>query len=179
VARPFPGTQSFTFPPTSNGGPPDDDELDEEAEEVRKAALEFMISLSEAKPAMVRRVDGWVSAIVRGCLGGMGELRDDELSTWLDADVRASFIPRSYTSLCHRIDQPFFPLQPVDDPTDDTYPHVYEQALDRLACALGGKAVLPAAFQHIPGMLASHDWKLRHAGLMAISSVAEGTSKVI
>jgi hypothetical protein len=56
---------------------------------------------------------------------------------------------------------------------------VYEQALDRLACAVGGKAVLPAAFQHIPGMLASHDWKLRHAGLMAIASVAEGTSKVI
>jgi len=154
VARPFPGTQSFTFPPTPNGDPPDDDELDEEAEEVRKAALEFMISLSEARPAMVRRVDGWVSAMVRGCLGGMGELRDDELSTWLDAD-------------------------PADDPTDDTYPHVYEQALDRLACAVGGKGVLPAAFQHIPGMLASHDWKLRHAGLMAIASVAEGTSKVM
>ncbi|KAI0253631.1 armadillo-type protein [Lactifluus subvellereus] len=154
VARPFPGTQSFTFPPTPNGVPPDDDELDEEAEEVRKAALEFMISLSEAKPTMVRRVDGWVSAIVRGCLGGMGELRDDELSTWLDAD-------------------------PAEDPTDDTYPHVYEQSLDRLACAVGGRAVLPAAFQHIPGMLASHDWKLRHAGLMAIASVAEGTSKVM
>jgi hypothetical protein len=97
VARPFPGTQSFTFPPTQNGGPPDDEELDEEAEEVRKAALEFMISLSEAKPAMVRRVDGWVSAIVRGCLGGMGELRDDELSTWLDADVRGSFLTPTYT----------------------------------------------------------------------------------
>jgi hypothetical protein len=23
---------------------------------------------------------------------------------------------------------------------DDTYPHVYEQLIDRLACALGGKA---------------------------------------
>jgi hypothetical protein len=172
VARPFPGTQSFTFPPTPNGGPPDDEELDEEAEEVRKAALEFMISLSEAKPPIVRRVDGWVSAIVRGCLGGMGELRDDELSTWLDADVRHL----SKHSSLFTID-PFSP-QPADDPTDDTYPHVYEQALDRLACAVGGKAVLPAAFQHIPGMLASHDWKLRHAGLMAIASVAEGTSKV-
>lgn len=74
---------------------------------------------------------------------------------------------------------PFLRHQPADDPTDDSYPHVYEQALDRLACAVGGKAVLPAAFQHIPGMLASHDWKLRHAGLMAIASVAEGTSKVI
>ncbi|KAI0264225.1 ARM repeat-containing protein [Gloeopeniophorella convolvens] len=153
VARPFPGTQSFTFPPAPNGGA-DADELDEEAEEVRKAALEFMISLSEAKPALVRRVDGWVAAIVRGCLGGMGELRDDELGAWLEAD-------------------------PAEDPTDDTYPHVYEQSLDRLACAVGGKSVLPAAFQHIPGMLASHDWRLRHAGLMAIASVAEGTSKVM
>jgi importin-5 len=83
------------------------------------------------------------------------------------------------TSLVPDSIDPFSPHQPADDSTDDTYPHVYEQALDRLACAVGGKGVLPAAFQHIPGMLASHDWKLRHAGLMAIASVAEGTSKVI
>ena len=62
---------------------------------------------------------------------------------------------------------------------DNTYLHMYEQSLDRLACAVGGKAVLPAAFQHIPGMLASHDWKLHHAELMAISSVTEGMSKVM
>ncbi|KAI0046306.1 ARM repeat-containing protein [Auriscalpium vulgare] len=153
VARPFPGSQgAFAFPPEQSDD--HEQERDEEAEEVRKAALEFMISLSEARPSMVRRVDGWVGAIVRGCLGGMGELRDDELQTWLEAD-------------------------PSEDPTDDTYPHVYEQSLDRLACALGGKAVLPAAFQHIPGMLASHDWRLRHAGLMAIAAVGEGTSKVM
>ena len=36
--RPFPGMQSFSFPPTSNGGPVDDEVLDEEAKEVRKAA---------------------------------------------------------------------------------------------------------------------------------------------
>lgn len=158
VARPFPSPQSaFTFPPVVGNGKEkehDADDLDEEAEEVRKAALEFMISLSEAKPGMVRRVEGWVTAVVRGCLGGMGELREDELEVWLEAD-------------------------PAEDPTDDTYPHVYEQSLDRLSCALGGKAVLPAAFQHIPGMLASHDWRLRHAGLMAIAAVGEGTSKVM
>lgn len=69
-------------------------------------------------------------------------------------------------------------MQPAEDPTDDTYPHVYEQSLDRLACALGGKSVLPPAFQYIPSMLASYDWRLRHAGLMAIAAIAEGTSKV-
>ena len=44
---------------------------------------------------MVRRVDGWVGAIVRGCLSGMGEHRNGELSTLLDADsdMRGSFIP--------------------------------------------------------------------------------------
>ncbi|KAA1478264.1 ARM repeat-containing protein [Dentipellis sp. KUC8613] len=158
VARPFPGGgSSFVFPPPGNGNGKEVDrevEPDEEAEEARKAALEFMISLSEAKPALVRRADGWVNAVVRACLGGMGMLRDDELEEWLEAD-------------------------PAEDPTDDTYPRVYEQALDRLACAVGGKTVLPAAFQEIPGMLASHDWKLRHAGLMAIAAVAEGTSKIL
>jgi hypothetical protein len=69
--------------------------------------------------------------------------------------------------------------QPSDDTTDDNYPYVYEQGLDRLACALGGKNVLPPAFQYIPAMLSSHDWKHRHAGLMAIANLAEGTAEVI
>jgi len=97
VGRPFPSLQSsFTFPPVVSAGKEKDTsdcdiEKDEEEEEVRKAALEFMVSLSEARPALVRRADGWVSAIVRGCLGGMGELRDDELGVWLEANVRFSY----------------------------------------------------------------------------------------
>ena len=35
-----------------------DDDGDEEEHEVRNAALEFMVSLSEAKPVVVKRVDG-------------------------------------------------------------------------------------------------------------------------
>ncbi|KZT18501.1 ARM repeat-containing protein [Neolentinus lepideus HHB14362 ss-1] len=162
VARPFPssGSSAFTFPPPNAGdgkggkGKEPAEEVDEEREEVRKATLELMISLSEARPGMVKRVSGWVTAVVRGCLEGMGELPEGELDVWLDAD-------------------------PDDDPTDDSYPHVYEQSLDRLAIALGGKSVLPPAFQYIPAMLASHDWRLRHAGLMAIAAVAEGTHKVM
>jgi hypothetical protein len=37
----------------------------------------------------------------------------------------------------------------MEDPTNETYPHVYEQSIDRLVCALGGNAVLPPAFQYI------------------------------
>jgi importin-5 len=60
VARPFPALYfSFSFPPVRSQDDGDrEDEADEEKEEVRKAALEFMITLSEAKPSMVREQDG-------------------------------------------------------------------------------------------------------------------------
>ncbi|KAI8978352.1 ARM repeat-containing protein [Trametes punicea] len=158
VARPNPagGASTFAFPPVTNGNGSGEAEKEAvgEEDEVRKGALEFMTTLSEAKPNMLRGVEGWVNIVVRGCLEGMGEISEDDTEAWLDAD-------------------------PAEDPTDDTYPHTYEHSLDRIACALGGHAVLPPAFTFIPAMLASHDWRLRHAGLMAIAAIAEGTSKVM
>ncbi|OCB84852.1 ARM repeat-containing protein [Sanghuangporus baumii] len=159
VARPFPNGHGsvFQFPPTSK---PSENRLDadddDEKEETRRAALELMVSLSEARPSLARRVDGWLPALVRACLEGIAELPDDEetLASWLDAD-------------------------PTDDPTDATYPHVFEQALDRLSCAFSGSPILQIAFQYIPGMLASHDWRLRHGALMAIASMAEGGARVM
>jgi len=67
----------------------DVDGLGEEEEATMKAALEFMVTLSEAGSTMVIEVDGWIAAIVRGCLEGMGTLRNDDLDEWLEADVRA------------------------------------------------------------------------------------------
>jgi hypothetical protein len=46
----------------------------------------FMISLSQAKPGMVRR-GGWAGAIVRVCLEGMGELSNNNLNVCLEADI--------------------------------------------------------------------------------------------
>ena len=99
VSRPFPsssgggGAFQFPPPPQSRDGDDDDGEMDEEEEEtqqIRLAALELMVSLSEAKPSMVRRVEGWVASLVRACLEGMGELVDTEaeLESWLEAEVR-------------------------------------------------------------------------------------------
>jgi importin-5 len=96
VARPFPSAgRAFLFPPPDSAGGSGSlsrGESDDDEEEVRRAALEFMVSLSEARPAMVRPVEGWVSIVVRGCLEGMGQLGDDELQIWLDADVGNFFI---------------------------------------------------------------------------------------
>lgn len=49
-----------------------------------------------------------------------------------------------------------------------------ESALDRLACGLGGKTVLPQIIKILPVMLSHSDWKQRYAALMAISAVGEG-----
>lgn len=57
-----------------------------------------MISLSEAKPTMVRKVPGWVEVVVRACLEAMGEFDDGEgedggetLEAWLSDDVSNFF----------------------------------------------------------------------------------------
>lgn len=95
VSQPFPGHEArFSFPPTTSSEPKGKviEERDEETEEVRKTALEFMVSLSEAKPAMVKRVEGWIPAIVKGCLEGMGELQEDSTQVWLESDVNPSVL---------------------------------------------------------------------------------------
>ena len=61
---------------------------------------------------------------------------------------------------------------------NDSNAVVAEAALDRLACGLGGKSVLPHIVQSLPAMLSNPDWKYRHAALMAVSAVGEGCHKV-
>jgi len=91
ISKPYPteGAFSFDFPPASTGKAKE--ELrDEEGEAICKAALEFMVSLSESKPSMVKRVDGWIPIMIKGCLEGMGELEEDSTPLWLEADVSPS-----------------------------------------------------------------------------------------
>ena len=88
VARPNPGAGStFAFPPVAPATNGDDKEPTGEEDEVRKGALEFMTTLSESKPSMLRGVEAWVNIVVRGCLEGMGELAEVDTETWLEADV--------------------------------------------------------------------------------------------
>lgn len=189
VGRPFPGGSgsrqgAFVFPPpsTNPSSPPpsplstsaassaspqpqgdqDTGEDDDQKQTLRLSTLEFMLSLSEAKPSMVKKVPGWVEIMVRACLEAMGEFEEDEgtgsgLDAWLAED----------------------PSNNSSSSDTESPPTLYEQSLDRLACAMGGRVVLPPAFQYIPSMLASYDWRVRHAGLMAIAAIGEGTGKVM
>jgi hypothetical protein len=46
-----------------------------------------MISLTEAKSAMVRKVDGRTTGIVKGCSDGVGESGNDNFDMWLETGV--------------------------------------------------------------------------------------------
>ncbi|THU84282.1 ARM repeat-containing protein [Dendrothele bispora CBS 962.96] len=139
-------------------------EQEEERQALRLAALEFMLSLSSSPTTPQSTISStWISLIVRACLEGMAEIDEENpfgvpggLAGWLNADPSTS-----------------------SSAENDSPPALYEQSLDRIACAMGGRAVLPPAFQYIPSMLVSYDWRARHAGLMAIAAIGEGTGKVM
>lgn len=117
----------------------------------RHLALEVMVSLAENAAAMVRKkAEKYIQALVPLVLQMMTELEDDE--EWAVSD------------------------EIVEDDTSDNNV-IAESALDRLACGLGGKAILPHIVSNIPNMLNNPDWKHRHAALMAISAAGEGCHK--
>ncbi|ALC46856.1 Karybeta3 [Drosophila busckii] len=117
----------------------------------RHLVLEAMVSLAENAPAMVRkRAEKYIIALIPLVLQMMTDLDDDD--NWATADVVNE-----------------------DDHSDNNV--IAESSLDRLACGLGGKMVLPHVMNALPGMLNHADWKHRFAALMAISAIGEGCHK--
>ncbi|XP_050394291.1 importin-5 [Patella vulgata] len=113
----------------------------------RQLAMEAIVTLSETAPAMVRKFGKFIPLLVPQILALMVDLEEED--DWAVQD-----------------DQ--------DDEDNDSNSVAAESALDRLACALGGKTMLPHILANIPQMLASDDWRYRHAALMAISACGEG-----
>ncbi|KAG7504065.1 importin-5 [Solea senegalensis] len=113
----------------------------------RQLALEVIVTLSETAAAMLRKHTAIVAQCVPQMLAMMVDLEDDD--EWAMADE-------------------------LEDDDFDSNAVAGESALDRIACGLGGKIILPMIKQHIMQMLQNPDWKYRHAGLMALSAIGEG-----
>ncbi|KAF6021838.1 hypothetical protein EB796_019853 [Bugula neritina] len=118
----------------------------------RQLALELVTTLSETASAMLRKQSKYIPTIIVLVLQLMCDLEDED--DWSTQD------------------------EPEDDEAD-TNPVAAESALDRLACGLGAQTMLPHILSNIPQLLASEDWKCRHAALMAISSCGEGCHKLM
>lgn len=118
----------------------------------RHLVLEVMVSMSENAPAMVRkRAEKYVVALIPLVLQMMTDDLDDN-EDWAMSDEVTE-----------------------NDNSDNNI--IAESSLDRLACGLGGKTVLPHVINAIPAMLSHSDWKQRHGALMAISAIGEGCHK--
>jgi importin-5 len=117
----------------------------------RHLALEVMVSLAENAAAMVRKnADKYVATLIPLILQMMTDLEDDD--EWSVSD------------------------EITEEDSSDTNV-IAESALDRLACGLGGKTVLPHVLTNIMPMLDNPNWKFRHAALMAVSAAGEGCHK--
>ncbi|XP_053311326.1 importin-5 [Spea bombifrons] len=113
----------------------------------RQLALEVIVTLSETAAAMLRKHTNIVAQAIPQMLAMMVDLEEDD--DWPNADE-------------------------LEDDDFDSNAVAGESALDRMACGLGGKIVLPMIKEHIMQMLQNPDWKYRHAGLMALSAIGEG-----
>ncbi|XP_072034276.1 importin-5-like [Amphiura filiformis] len=113
----------------------------------RQLGVEMVVTLAETAPAMLRKFNRYIPMIVPQLLGMMVELEDDP--DWAKSDE-------------------------IEDDDSDSNAVAGESALDRFACGIGGKTMLPYVISGIPPMLQNPDWRYRHAALMAISAVGEG-----
>uniref|UniRef100_A0A286XZM1 Importin 5 n=1 Tax=Cavia porcellus TaxID=10141 RepID=A0A286XZM1_CAVPO len=112
----------------------------------RQLALEMIVTLSETAAAMLRKHTNIVAQTVPQMLAMMVDLEEDK--DWANADE-------------------------LEDDDFDSNAVAGESDLDRMACGLGGKLVLPMIKEHIMQMLQNPDWKYRHAGLMALSAIGK------
>lgn len=120
----------------------------------QQVSAELLITLAEKNPKFVKKLPQFTATLVPALFAWMASLED--VPTWYTTD-----------DLSHD-----------DDDSDENYVYA-EQAVDRLALALGGESMLTIAFKIIPTYVSSEDWRQRHAGLMAISVLGEGCSDLM
>lgn len=123
------------------------------AEEVRKAAMEVLTTLMEVLPGIFKKNRDAIRNIVTLLLKASSE----GLSQG----------------------QEWYEQSPDDEFEEELFTLTAEQALDRMAIALGGAALLPTLMSMIPQMTTSGDWRHRYAALRAIANVAEGCADLL
>ncbi|KAI6650329.1 Importin-5-like [Oopsacas minuta] len=116
----------------------------------RQLALEVTITLSESIPALMRKQTKFMERLVQILLQMMVEVEEDE--DWESQDC-----VEEEDTTCNAV--------------------VAETSLDRMACALGGRTLLPHILSNVPQMLSHESWQYRQAALNVLAATAEGCQK--
>ncbi|KAJ8645121.1 hypothetical protein MRB53_006869 [Persea americana] len=131
-----------------------------EAEELedgtRHLAIEFVISLAEAReraPGMIRKLPEFVGRLFAILMKMLLHLDDDQ--AWQNAETEE------------------------EDGGETSNYSVAQECLDRLAISLGGNTIVPVAAELLPVYLSAPEWQKHHAALITLAQIAEGCSKVM
>eukprot|EP00469_Lotharella_globosa_P014926 CAMPEP_0167824422 /NCGR_PEP_ID=MMETSP0112_2-20121227/8779_1 /TAXON_ID=91324 /ORGANISM="Lotharella globosa, Strain CCCM811" /LENGTH=1069 /DNA_ID=CAMNT_0007726371 /DNA_START=101 /DNA_END=3307 /DNA_ORIENTATION=- len=115
---------------------------------LRNSCLEVLVSTAEGEEVMVRRCPEFLQQTVLLTLSLMVEVPHDP--DWVTKD--------------HQLDK---------GAEENANFEFAEMAMDRLALAIGGRKLQPIVFPLISKCVSNEDWKMRRAGLMSLSQVAE------
>ncbi|XP_019224625.1 PREDICTED: importin-5-like [Nicotiana attenuata] len=125
-------------------------------EETRHLAIEFMLTLVEARdkvPGMMKKVPRFTDSCFAILLNLLLDIKDEP--SWHSAETE-------HENAGER----------------DSY-GFGKKCLGRFSKALGGKTVAPIAIEQLSAYLDAPEWEKRHAALIALAYIAEGSSKVM
>ncbi|KAB2607538.1 importin-5-like [Pyrus ussuriensis x Pyrus communis] len=131
-------------------------EADSLEEGTRHLAIEFVITLAEAReraPGMMRKLPQFISRLFSILMKMLLDIEDEP--AWHAAESE-------------------------DEDAGETGNYsVGQECLDRLAISLGGNTIVPVASEQLPAYLAAPEWQKHHAALIALAQIAEGCAKVM
>ncbi|KAJ9075572.1 importin subunit beta-3, variant 2 [Entomophthora muscae] len=159
------------------------------------SAIEAFIDLADSKGDVLVK---YIQDLLKFCVGIMsdGDLEDatrhlglELILTLVDA---ASAKCKKYPELVEHLvplvlqwmasfedEEAWYITSELEDGDDDSFQMIGQYGIDRLACSLGGKFLLPVSFRYIKQMLRSEVWQQRHAALLAVSTIGEGCAKLM
>jgi len=115
---------------------------------LRNSCLEILVTIAENEDIMARKYPNFLKHTSYLAMKLMLEIPDDP--DWVNRDPATD--------------------QGREENTNNEYARM---ALDRLAVGIGGRKLKPAIFPMISNCVGQKDWRMRQAGLMALSQVAE------
>lgn len=124
-------------------------------EDTRHLAIEFVITLAEAReraPGMMRKLPQFISRLFAILMNTLLDIEDE--AVWHSAETED------------------------EDAGETSNYSVGQECLDRLSISLGGNTIVPVASEQLPLYFAAPEWQKHHAALVAIAQIAEGCAKV-
>jgi len=117
----------------------------------RSLALELMVTLTESAPALARRCEGFLASLIPLAMSLMLEVEEED-SEWAAGKYSL-------------------------ESSDDDHCTVGDEAIERIAAGLGGKAVTETVLGIVQSYSADSRWPWRRAAVAGMCRLAEGSTK--